>query len=140
MPMKRHRAIWGILGALLVILAAGCASDGAKLRKSAYGAFGAYVAAEEAAAVVVKDKAVPARVVIEIQKAVQVAAPVAEALYHDLTRFAQAQDEIAAIYDAGGEPGEARLTALAQYFTALQDSYSQSADAIAALVALVKGN
>ena len=135
----RHRAIWGILGALLVILAAGCASDGAKLRKSAYGAFGAYVAAEETAAVVVQEKTVPAQVVIEIQNAVRVAAPVAEAMYHDLVRFSQAQDEVKAIYDADGDPGEARLTALAQYFTALQDSYSQSTDAIAALTALVKG-
>lgn len=127
-----------IIGAFLLILA-GCASDGTKLRKAAYGSFAAYVTAEESARRVVKDKAVPAQVVLEIQNAVRVGAPLAEALYHDLTRFAQAQDEVKAIYDAGGEPGEARLTALAQYFTALQDSYAQSADAIMALVALVKG-
>lgn len=133
-----HRATAGILALSLCILA-GCASDGTKLRKAAYGSFGAYVVAEETAASVVTNPATTRNVVIEIQNATRTAAPVAEALYRDLVRFAQAQDEIKAIYDAGGEPGEVRLTALAQYMAALQDSYNQSAESIAALVALVKG-
>ena len=133
----RHHAIWGILGVLLVILA-GCASDGTKLRKSAYGSFGAYVVAEETAATVVQDKTVPAKTVLAIQNATRIAAPVAEAMYHDLVRFAQLQDEIKAITDAGGTASEQRLTALAAAMAALQQTYAQSGDAIAALVALVK--
>ena len=127
-----------LIAVLALCVLVGCASDGTKLRKAAYTSFGTYVLAEEAAADVVEDKQVPAEVVVKIQNTVRVAAPVAEAMYKDLVRFAQMQDELKGIQDAGGEPSEQKLAALTSAYNALRDSYAQSGDAIAALVELVK--
>ena len=124
-----------LIGVALCLLAlVGCAGD---IRTRAYNSFAGYVLAEDAAVAVVTNKSVPASVVIEIQRVEKVTAPVAEALYKDMTRYANLQDELKAIKAVGGTPSEVQTKELAARLQALKDAYGLSIDAIAELTKVV---
>lgn len=131
--MKR-KFVWPVLLVLALSVAlAGCGN----LRKNAYLAWGSYVTAEETAADIATNKAIKQSIVKDIQDAEKIAAPVAEAMYKDLDRFARLQDEVKAIKAAGGTVDEKRASELEAAGRALSDSYGLSGDAIKGLVELV---
>ena len=113
----------------------GCKTN--DIRANAYKAFAGYVVAEETAAAIVTDKTVPAAVVVKIQAAVKVTAPVAEAMYKDLVRYAALQDELKAIKDVGGTASVIKMEQFNAALAALKDSYALSGDAIAKLIEVV---
>ena len=126
-----------LLCVALVLAVAGCATKPDKIRLNAYRAFGGYVTAQATAAAVVTNKAVPADVVIKIQKIVKIATPAAEILYKDLTAYAELQDQIAGVKAAGGTPTEQTMANFAIAQRALIQTYTLTLPKIAELVEAV---
>jgi hypothetical protein len=135
----QHRMRVGALVLALAVVAGGlegCASD--KVRVNAYKMLGSYAVAVETAADVAENPLTSNEVVHGIKEAKDIASPVVKLLYQNARAYADLQDQIQGIRDAGGEPDIALLNQVNAALIALQKSMADTAPLIAQLLAAVR--
>ena len=130
----RHKGVAALL--VLAVAAQGCATD--DLRRNSYKVLGSYAVAVETAADVAEMPATPTEVVDGIKAAKDVASPAVRALHANLQRYADLQDQIQGIEDAGGEPSIVMLNEVQAAMLAVQQAMAQTAPLVAQLLTAVR--
>lgn len=135
--MRTQRQVAALLALVLCAsLAQGCASD--KVRVNAYKMLGSYTVAIETAADVAENPLTSNEVVQGIKEAKDIASPVVKALYQNARAYADVQDQIQGIRDAGGEPSIVLLNQAQATLIALQKSMADTAPLIAQIMAAIR--
>ena len=135
--MRRNRAMHAAVALVLVAGAIqGCASN--EIRQNSYKLLGSYAVAIETGADLAESPATPTPVVDVIKSTKDIASPTVKALHDNLRRYADLQDQIQGIKDAGGEPDIAILQQLEAALQALQKSYIETQPLVMAVVRAVE--
>lgn len=134
----RHQTKYAALLALvaLAVVAEGCASD--NVRRNAYKMLGSYAVAVETAADVAENPLTSNETVHAIKQAKDIASPLVKALFENAQNYADLQDQIQGIRDAGGEPSLVLLSQAQASLVALQHSMAETAPLIAQLLAAIR--
>lgn len=131
---RRAAAVMAL--ALVAGAVQGCASD--SLRRNSYKMLGSYTVALETAADVAENPATPTEVVDGIKQAKDAASPAVRLLHANMRNYADLQDQIQGIRDAGGEPEAIVLAQLEAALLALQSSMAETAPLIAQILTAVR--
>jgi hypothetical protein len=114
----------------------GCASN--EIRQNSYKLLGSYAIMVETGADLAENPATLTAVVDAIKHAKDVASPAVKALHDNLRAYADLQDQIKGIKDAGGTPDVALLQQMEAALTALRQSYIDTAPLISEIIKAVE--